>query len=577
MKRIFIPLMAILLLVSCTPIDYPSSDYSSASIEEVKTKDPMWSVEKGSKNAIVSFSPLEGVDSYSIILSQEGGDTRSFSVLPSSFSLGRFHREIKGLLPDTNYILSLQVECGGEKGEVEESYAFKTEDSSSDKPEYAPYAFCEIRNETSATIHFNLEEGMWYRMVLYSEEDIGSKEFVFHSSGYSDSYDILGLEESKSYTLTIQHGKKNGEWGIVKREVEIDKYRVPATMKLSVDGNTFTLDTSPSGKEIYLLSRSDRSFSYKITAEEFVIPTSILPSMERDEYFAYNRTDNILSNAVSFTSPMKTEVTVTPDSITLEWEESEEALYFVSVKVINDNDKRVIPEPMVRDVESDGERAVLKLDKLVSNTNYEIEITFTLSDGASSTYKERVKTDSYVGTYAWLGYPSDGIRSAFWVDVKDSTDSAYPYYITVSEKDPAFDGNKYMIMPLIDDSLSSYVPIEGNIKYRDESEEFMKAYKWNAKKWNKTSMAPSEWKPQSTTINGDSVTSLVYSKAVGMNLYTKTQFSFRYREGKKELVFYNAGEGSSAGFVNIGLFTNPEPSPGLDKYSFVLTKIEGEV
>lgn len=569
--------MAILLLVSCTPIDYPSSDYSSASIEEVKTKDPMWSVEKGSKNAIVSFSPLEGVDSYSIILSQEGGDTRSFSVLPSSFSLGRFHREIKGLLPDTNYTLSLQVECGGEKGKVEESYAFTTEDSSSDKPEYAPYAFCEIRNETSATIHFNLEEGMWYRMVLYSEEDIGSKEFVFHSSGYSDSYDILGLEESKSYTLTIQHGKKNGEWGIVKREVEIDKYRVPATMKLSVDGNTFTLDTSPSGKEIYLLSRSDRSFSYKITAEEFVIPTSILPSMERDEYFAYNRTDNILSNAVSFTSPMKTEVTVTPDSITLEWEESEEALYFVSVKVINDNDKRVIPEPMVRDVESDGERAVLKLDKLVSNTNYEIEITFTLSDGASSTYKERVKTDSYVGTYAWLGYPSDGIRSAFWVDVKDSTDSAYPYYITVSEKDPAFDGNKYMIMPLIDDSLSSYVPIEGNIKYRDESEEFMKAYKWNAKKWNKTSMAPSEWKPQSTTINGDSVTSLVYSKAVGMNLYTKTQFSFRYREGKKELVFYNAGEGSSAGFVNIGLFTNPEPSPGLDKYSFVLTKIEGEV
>ena len=569
--------MAILLLVSCTPIDYPSSDYSSASIEEVKTKDPMWSVEKGSKNAIVSFSPLEGVDSYSIILSQEGGDTRSFSVLPSSFSLGRFHREIKGLLPDTNYILSLQVECGGEKGEVEESYAFKTEDSSSDKPEYAPYAFCEIRNETSAKIHFNLESGMWYRMVLYSEDDILSKEFVFQSSGYSDSYVISDLEESKSYTLTIQHGKRNGEWGVVKREVEIDKYILPASMSLTVDGDTFSLGISPSGKEIFLLSRSDKSFSYKIPNEKFVIPSSILPSMERDEYFAYNITDNTLSNTVSFTSPMKTETTVTPDSITMEWEESEEALYFVSVNVINDNEKRVIPEPIIRDVESDGEKAVLKLDKLVSNTNYEIEITFTLPDGASSTYKERVKTDSYVGTYAWLGYPSDGIRSAFWVDVKESTDSAYPYYITVSENDPAFDGNKYMIMPLIDDSLSSYVPIEGNIKYRDESEEFMKAYKWNAKKWNKTAMAPSEWKPQSTVINGDSVTSLVYSKAVGMNLCTKTQFSFRYRDGMKELVFYNAGEGSSAGFVNIGLFTNPEPSSGLDKYSFVLTKIEGEV
>ena len=567
----------LLLLVSCAPIEYPSSDYSSASIEDVKTKDPMWSVEKGSKNAIVSFSPLEGVDSYSIVLSQEGGEARTFSVLPSSFSLGRFHREIKGLLPDTNYTLSLVVECGGEKGEIEESYAFKTEDSSSDKPEYAPYAFCEIRNETSAKIHFNLESGMWYRMVLYSEDDILSKEFVFQSSGYSDSYVISDLEESKSYTLTIQHGKRNGEWGVVKREVEIDKYILPASMSLTVDGDSFSLTTSPSGKEIFLLSRSDKSFSYKIPNEKFVIPSSILPSMERDEYFAYNITDNTLSNTVSFTSPMKTETTVTPDSITMEWEESEEALYFVSVNVINDNEKRVIPEPIIRDVESDGEKAVLKLDKLVSNTNYEIEITFTLPDGASSNYKERVKTDSYVGTYAWLGYPSDGIRSAFWVDVKESTDSAYPYYITVSENDPAFDGNKYMIMPLIDDSLSSYVPIEGNIKYRDESEEFMKAYKWNAKKWNKTAMAPSEWKPQNTVINGDSVTSLVYSKDVGMNLYTKTQFSFRYRDGKKELVFYNAGEGSSAGFVNIGLFTNPEPSSGLDKYSFVLTKIEGEV
>ena len=571
--------MILLILVSCTPIEYPSSDYKSAEIEDVKSKDPMWNVETGSKNAMVSFAPISGVDSYSVLLTEEGVGTRTLSILPSSFSLGRFHREIKGLNPNTTYSLSLQVECGGEKGEVSKSFDFTTEDGSSDRPEYAPYAYCFSRSENSATIHFNLEEGMWYRMVLYSkdEEDIATKEFVFKSSGFSDSYAISGLEETKSYILTIQHGKNNGEWGVAKREVEIDKYRAPASMSLTLIGDTFKLDTSPEGKEIYLLSRKDRSFSYKLTENEFVIPSSILPSMVRDEYFAYNKTDNTLSNAVSFTSPMKTEATVTPDSITLEWNESEEALYFVEVKVINDNPKRVIPDPVVRDVERKGDKAVLKLDRLVSNTLYEITITFILPGGGESTYKERVKTDSYEGTYAWLGYPSDGIRSAFWVDVKESGDSAYPYYITISDKDPAYDGTKYMIMPLIDDSLASYVPIEGNIKYRDESEEFMRAYKWNAKKWNKTSMTPSEWKPQSSTIDGDSVTSLVYSKAVGMNLYTKTQFTFRYRDGKKELVFYNAGEGSNGGFVNIGLFTNPTPSPGLDKYSFVLTKIEGEV
>ena len=575
MRRIFIPLLILSLLVSCSPIDYPSSDYSSTDIEKVEALDPEWGVEKGSKNAVVSFSPLEGVDSYTLILSSSDGE-KTFSVLPSSFSLGRFYREVKGLKPDTTYSVSLMVECGGEKGEVKETLSFKTEDGTSDKPEYAPYAFCSERNANSASIHFNLEKGMWYRMVIHSNDEnyLNTKEYIFSSVGFSGTYLIEDLDDDTSYTLTIQHGKKNGEWGVVKRDVEIGKYQVEKGIDLSLNGSLFTISTDPSAN-MYLLSQNDKSFAYKITKKEFEIPLSILPSMERDQYYVYDADSGKVSNAVSFTSPMKTEVSVTPDSITLEWDEKEEALYFVEVEVKSDNDKRVIPTPVVPDVESDGERGTLKLDKLVSNTPYEIKITFTLPDGASTTYSETIKTESYAGTYAWLGYPSDGIRSAFWVDVRESDDSAYPYYITVSEKDPAYDGNKYQIMPLIDDSLPGYVPIVGNIKYSNTSEEYMRAYRWNAKKWNTTSMAPSAWRPQSTTINGDSVTSLVYSKAIGMDLYTKTQFTFRMKDGKKELVFYNAGEGSNAGFVNIGLFTNKNPSPGLDKYSFVLSFVEG--
>ena len=169
MKRILLSLLILCLIVSCKPIEYPNPGYSSATIERVTGIDPEWLVEKGSRNAIVSFSPLEGVDSYSILISQEGGEERTISVLPSSFSLGRFYREIKGLKPDTTYSLTLEVESNGEKGEVEETFVFKTEDGSSDKPEYAPYAYCSIRNENSAVIEFNLEEGMWYRMVLHSK------------------------------------------------------------------------------------------------------------------------------------------------------------------------------------------------------------------------------------------------------------------------------------------------------------------------------------------------------------------------------------------------------------------------
>ena len=41
-------------------------------------------------------------------------------------------------------------------------------------------------------------------------------------------------------------------------------------------------------------------------------------------------------------------------------------------------------------------------------------------------------------------------------------------------------------------------------------------------------------------------------------------------------MFTHVAEGQGATLVNVGLFTNPEPSVGLDKYSFVLS-YEGEV
>ena len=50
--------MAILLLVSCAPIEYPSSDYSSASIEDVKTKDT------GEVPMHIRNAPAEGMEQF---------------------------------------------------------------------------------------------------------------------------------------------------------------------------------------------------------------------------------------------------------------------------------------------------------------------------------------------------------------------------------------------------------------------------------------------------------------------------------------------------------------------------------
>ena len=65
----------------------------------------------------------------------------------------------------------------------------------------------------------------------------------------------------------------------------------------------------------------------------------------------------------------------------------------------------------------------------------------------------------------------------------------------------------------------------------------MKAYIWNNKKWNTTTLSPTSWKPDSEKIIGDYMESQVISKANGMSLTTQTIFEFKVVDNNSVLVF----------------------------------------
>ena len=584
MKRLLFWLSALILFsfASCTPVSYPDSGYSSYSSQDVRSADPQWQVASGVRKAIVSFSPIVGAENLILEVKGESGEEKSYGITSSDFYHSRFQKEIKGLKPETSYSLSLVSLSKEGDVKIEKEYSFTTGDTSEERPEYEVDAYLYRRNETSAEIKFSLTSSLYYRIVMWEEgKEENAEESVFLSSGFNSTYTFTDLNPSSTYHLSLQHGYREGEWGVMKKEITIPPYSIPESMILSLSGETFSLTGNTEGRELYMLKRGDRSFLLPLSnPESFSIPLSMLNSLEKGEYYVVERNGGSVekkSNALTYISPIICREEIGESSITLYWSDSEDIIYDGRIEVEKKGENRVVQTPIFPSVVSEGGEAKVEIGKLASNTTYNLSIRATFPGGEEKSTNLSFTTGSYAGHYTWYGYPSDGKRSAFSVDVIQApSDSAYPYYIYVSSEDPAYDGSAHRIMPLLDEVEPGYKPISGNISYSSTSEPYMKAYRWNASKWNKTSLSPSYWRPERVVLDGDSVSSYVYSRAMGMDLTTKTSFVFRTVDGKKELVFTNVGEGQGAGFVNVGLFTNPQPSVGLDKYSFVLS-YEGEV
>lgn len=105
-------------------------------------------------------------------------------------------------------------------------------------------------------------------------------------------------------------------------------------------------------------------------------------------------------------------------------------------------------------------------------------------------------------------------------------------------------------------------PIEiepsGGYQWHDWNEDSTIAdnYRFNAGKFNTTSITPSEWKVKSLVRDGHTGSCIVESKA-GLTVKTENNFTLRYNssKGRMELAFTMNGNG----VASWGLFYNPAP------------------
>ena len=115
-------------------------------------------------------------------------------------------------------------------------------------------------------------------------------------------------------------------------------------------------------------------------------------------------------------------------------------------------------------------------------------------------------------------------------------------------------------------------PVAGKYVWHEWDEDSVVAdnYRFNAGKFNTTSITPSKWRVKSLGRNGHLGTCVVESKA-GLTVTTENRFGLRYNSqtGIMELAFFMNGNG----VASWGLFYNP--APGREgKKVFVLEKVE---
>ena len=555
--------MALLcLMVSCSGAEYPEKLTESIAFGNAAKADPQWEATPSYDSCTISFAPVPGATSYVLKVGERVTD-----VIPSrDFSSGRLRREVKGLESDTEYTVSLTAKSGGLMKEVEKTFTFKTRDIKELPPSYAPVAYVEKRGSTTAEVSFILEDGMYYRAwwvdASQSPVYVRQESGVASSSGKS-TVTIDRLAQDKTYEIHIQHAYRDGEWGDESTLVPIPEYsgmEPSLEFTLSEDGS-YTYSDVPEGSVPYLV---DGELQHFIKADGH-LPFNELPSLTRMEFYLIavkNNQVEAYSNRQTILTPVKPEVRTLQNEITLSWPETEGAVYTVTAEPVK-RAERSYPDFVIGDVSSADGTSSVSLTGLVSRTPYDITVSAKLKDGSVSVWKDRVTTSSYEGTYRYTA-GDYGIRSVFEVSVMARDEGIYPYEIAVSSGDSAYDGNEHVIAPLVEENITSY------ISFSNSSKPYMKAYIWNNKKWNTTTMTPSSWKPKSESVTGDRMESLVLSKALFMELTTETVFEFTVRDGNPVLIFSNKGIGKNSDFVNLGLFKNPlDP---VNPYVYVLER-----
>ena len=589
--------LCLLALFSCSPVEYPEALQRTPVVDK-----PTIYVTPHAKTAEVSFTPVRNADSYSVTIHDVESATTETQSVPMKVKDGLWTFKLNKLTPDNPYILTIKAE--NDKGFKEGSVSFKTKEDTGEL-EYAPIAYMSERDETTTTIKIEKRGDIIYRVAFNRD---GVWELVDEDASKTGSFNITDLDSTKSYKARIDHKKpKDKNFSTYYTELTIPKDR-PAfepSVEIKLVGNTIQVDNTLEKSYMTLLFYPDGSGIPEVIETKAVDKTEgavnafdisnigafksglfdvVLTNGKTDSHTKFSKPDYITTPVI----PKIVEEESNQKSVTLTWTQPDgidDIIYTISgeSEMHNGTVSKITPS----EVEITGNQATLKLDDLVSNTKYFLKIEAELPNGENSTSTCEFTTDSFAGIYRWVSPSPDGKVSSFVIEVWDKDiatekieakkwdgkwNDDFPYHVFVHESDPSYNENMkgVPIMPLFESK--DEIP-EGTISYASGNNHYQIGYRWNEAKWNTTTQKPSKWMPTQNIIEGDKITSYCDSWPFIGKVSTKTEFSFQVTDGKPQLRFRNAGDGPKAGFVNIGLFSNPSPAPGTDKFTFVLDRI----
>lgn len=467
----------------------------------------------------------------------------------------------------------------------------------------SPDAYFSYRDATSAEITVNpvfADKIIVYRIELFDSNGEIVETRELHD--IHDSILLTGLGPD-AYELILSHGLEGYEMSDSTTHISIPAYDAASAqvvMELDSDGSGFTVVGIPGdvSKLVLWKSASDvgngipLDVDIEINGGKASIPFTALKSLEEGYFHVKDENGSYASNIYKCTVPLVNpviEANFKSAFIAYQFAyDFNPADYELTIKGTSDGSS---PVGSFEDSDGDGLVDRVFISGLVSNKPYdglviELKNRNTLAI-LSCPLDESFDTKSFEGTYYWNnagGKPSNFVVDVVAPETEGVNNSEFPYYVYFNKTDSIFSdpdysshvGDRLRISPLIDPAVKGESFPSGMIDCKNPGQ-FSKAnlaYNANGKKWNRMadsflgSLAiPTKWgiSESDVKIDGDSISSITQSVAMGLTVQTRTTFEFNEYDydgdGQLEafLKFKNIGYGSYSSTVDGGLFKNPRP------------------
>lgn len=577
-------LLLLTMITACEPVSYPTlpeEQMGTSSESAAKTDTTAGSL-------TVEFEPVLGAVSYGYSITESNGAAKAASSInwAASYSYDKATGKIIMTINSNDFSMDISYNItvfGRDKNNKEtevttvNDYKVPLLDLNSN----APDVFLSRVTEDSAEISIRKEiyPGHMEYKAVYQDADGNTQEKLFTSFP-------ITISNFESGNIAIyQKYQSDADFSTTTKILTVDSSTMKAALDLSIEGSVFNVTNLPEDTAFIEIWNVTDTSQIKITegrpgdtlsTDLFAYGFFMAAAYKEDGSFA------AYSNSVNTVLPISIQDTLPrQQSIVLTFKIAEGT--DISAATVKTDISGA-----TADISQAGNTASILVKGLTSRAKYTGNVSVVVS-GETFTIPLDFETTSFAGTYEWKpNNPKTGNKYAkiFTVFVKDSPDySDHKYYIYADEIIDKVPAGSYRIMPLIDYKVDSNIPEKDTyFSYPTSTEAFenspyyTKAYVWNNKKWNSSTMNPTQWKIK--TDNSDKSSDIFLSEIISDTVFgsatTQTSFIFTEEDGVLNLTFFNKITDGLKYIVSLGnsaLRKNPDADPNDEKapYTFTLS------